>query len=119
MQITNATFNGQEVINSNAVGVVTNGAIVSPNMPVAAGIVMVTGNCSDGGSGNYSSTESSTASPASDGDGISIALTNTLRGQGNTQSMNDVAVLTFDFIPSGEEVSFQYRFASEEYPNYV
>ena len=119
VQISNAKFNGQEVINSNAVGVFTNGAIVSPNMPVAAGIVMVTGNCSDGGSGNYSSTESSTASPASNGDGISIALTNTLRGQGNTQSMNDVAVLTFDFIPSGEEVSFKYSFASEEYPEYV
>ncbi|MCB0409354.1 MAG: gliding motility-associated C-terminal domain-containing protein [Flavobacteriales bacterium] len=32
---------------------------------------------------------------------------------------NDVAVLEFDFIPSGDSISFNFVFGSEEYPEYV
>jgi gliding motility-associated-like protein len=32
---------------------------------------------------------------------------------------NDVCILEFDFIPLGNQVDFQYVFASEEYPNFV
>lgn len=117
--ISNARFNGQQTVNSNQIGTFTNPTIATPNMPIGAGIVMVTGDCNDAASGSSMGAEGSQANPASDGDGISIPLTNTLRATGNTESMNDVAVLAFDFIPSGVEVSFKYSFASEEYPNFV
>ncbi len=117
--IRNAKFNGQTTVNSNQIGTFTNVTTTSPNIPVASGIVLVTGVSSDAAAGSSSGNESSSAEPASDGDGISIPLTNTLRSQGNNQSMNDVAVLQFDFIPSGDRVSFKYSFASEEYPGFV
>jgi gliding motility-associated-like protein len=34
-------------------------------------------------------------------------------------SVNDAAVLEFDFVPLGTTISFRYRFASEEYNEYV
>lgn len=117
--ISKARFNGQQVVNSNQIGTFTNQTTASPNMPIGAGIVLVTGNCNDAASGNSVATESSTSNPPSNGDGISIPLTNTLRATGSTREMKDVAVLAFDFIPSGEEVSFKYSFASEEYPDFV
>lgn len=117
--ISNARFNGQAVINSNAIGTFTNETTEAPNVGSSAGIVMVTGDCMDASAGQSLGIVSTNASPASDGDGVSPALALTLRGQGNTQDMNDVAVLQFDFIPSGEYVSFKYVFASEEYPGFV
>ena len=36
-----------------------------------------------------------------------------------TQVLNDVVVLEFDFVPQATGVSFQYVFASEEYPDFV
>ncbi len=119
VEIFNGKFNGQSVVNSNAIGTFLNPSTDAPNMPVSGGIIMATGNCNDGASGNSGGIEGSSISPASDGDDVSTALMYALRGSGNTQSMNDVAVLQFDFIPSGEEVSFKYSFASEEYPGYV
>ena len=100
--ISNARFNGQAVINSNAIGTFTNETTEAPNVGSSAGIVMVTGDCMDASAGQSLGTVSTNASPASDGDGVSPALALTLRGQGNTQDMNDVAVLQFDFIPSGD-----------------
>jgi len=35
------------------------------------------------------------------------------------QTINDRAVLEFDFVPVGDTVKFRYVFASEEYPEYV
>lgn len=117
--IFNGRFNGQPTINSNAIGTFTNPTTTGNNMPVAGGIVMATGDCQDAASGTFSGTTGSHISPACDGDDKSPALTSALRSSGNTQTMNDVAVLQFDFIPSGEQVSFKYSFASEEYPDYV
>ena len=37
----------------------------------------------------------------------------------DTLATNDVCILEFDFIPLGNQVDFQYVFASEEYPDYV
>ena len=31
----------------------------------------------------------------------------------------DMAVLEFDFVPTGDQINFRYVFASEEYPDYV
>lgn len=117
--ISNATFNGQTVINSNQLGIFTNESVSYPNMPVALGFVIVTGNYFDAEQGNHNSIESSVASPNFNGDNISIALSNVLRSTGVEESMNDVASIKFDFQTSGDVVSFKYCFASEEYPGFV
>ncbi len=35
------------------------------------------------------------------------------------QSINDAAVLEFDFVPIGDSIKFRYVFGSEEYPGYT
>lgn len=37
----------------------------------------------------------------------------------SNENINDNAVLEFDFIPTGDTLSFSYIFGSEEYPEYV
>lgn len=37
----------------------------------------------------------------------------------STFNTNDAAILEFDFIPTGDSISFQYSFGSEEYNEYV
>jgi gliding motility-associated-like protein len=36
-----------------------------------------------------------------------------------TSSVNDAAILEFDFVPTSDSIKFRYVFASEEYPEYV
>ena len=123
--ISNARFNGQQTINSNQIGTFVNPTTHGLNMPIGAGIVMVTGDCNDAASGRYTGEVTSSAEPPSDGDTISPALAEALKefsmdaAPGVRREMYDVAVLTFDFIPMGDEIAFKYSFASEEYPHYV
>lgn len=123
--ISNARFNGQQTINSNQIGTFVNPTTHGSNMPIGAGIVMVTGDCNDAASGRYTGEVTSSAEPPSDGDTISPALAEALKEfsmdatPGVRREMHDVAVLTFDFIPMGDEIAFKYSFASEEYPHYV
>ena len=37
----------------------------------------------------------------------------------NNQSIQNVAILEFDFVPTGNKLSFNFVFASEEYPEFV
>lgn len=120
IEISNVRFNGQNVINSNQIGFFTNPTTASPNVGLSSGIVMVTGDVNDAAAGTSSGIVSSTSSPNSFGNEMSIPLRLVLNSQGNSaQSMNDVAVLQFDFVASGEYVKFDYVFASEEYPGFV
>ena len=120
IEISNVKYNNQTTISSNSIGYFSNQTTTTPNVGLASGIVMVTGNYEDAAAGNSNGTQSSTASPSYAGNDRSVPLRNTLNDQGNAnQSMNDVAVLTFDFVSSGEYVSFDYVFASEEYPDFV
>ena len=120
IEISNVRFNGQNVVNSNQIGFFANPNTANPNVGLASGIVMVTGNYEDAAAGTSSGIVSSTSSPATNGNDWSIPLRMVLNDQGNSaQSMNDVAVLQFDFVASGEYVKFDYVFASEEYPSFV
>lgn len=120
IEISNVRFNGQNVVNSNQIGFFTNPNTANPNVGLASGIVMVTGNYEDAAAGTSSGIVNSTSSPATNGNDWSIPLRMVLNDQGNsTESMNDVAVLQFDFVASGEYVKFDYVFASEEYPAFV
>ena len=114
IEISNVRFNGQTVVNSNQIGFFTNPNTASPNVGLASGIVMASGNCV----GMYNSSDN--ASPASDGRDRSLALAYALSDFGmSSASLNDVAVLQFDFVASGEYVKFDYVFASSEYSSYV
>ena len=114
IEISNVRFNGQNVVNSNQIGFFTNPNTASPNVGLASGIVMASGDCV----GMYNS--SNDASPASDGRDRSLALAYALSDFGmSNASLNDVAVLQFDFVASGEYVKFDYVFASSEYSSYV
>lgn len=120
IEISNVRFNGQNVVNSNQIGFFANPNTANPNVGLASGIVMVTGNYEDAAAGTSSGIVSSTSSPATNGNDWSIPLRMVLNNQGNSgESMNDVAVLQFDFVASGEYVKFDYVFASEEYPSFV
>lgn len=82
-------------------------------------MVIVTGDIQDAAAGPYG-THSSNAVPASDNEEIAVPLRLVLNDLGlSDKSMNDIGVLSFDFVPQGNEVSFKYVFASDEYPGYV
>ena len=58
------------------------------------------------------------------GEETSINVDNGTDGDADLQALandpiNDIAVLEFDFIPTGDTLRFNYIFGSEEYPEYV
>jgi gliding motility-associated-like protein len=120
IEVRNVRFNGQNIINSNQIGFFSNPNTTAPNVALSSGIVMVTGETSDAAAGNSNGIVSTTSNPPFSGSDKSVPLRLVLDAQGNAaQSMNDVAVLQFDFVSSGEYVKFDYVFASEEYPDFV
>ncbi len=117
-------FNGQTSISYpvyNQLGKFTNANTSGNNMPLSAGIVMVTGVCTDASSGLASGIASTEASPncTDCASQYSPSLYEVYRATGATNSMNDVACMSFWVMPKSENMSFGYSFASEEYPNYV
>ncbi|MCC6685255.1 MAG: choice-of-anchor L domain-containing protein, partial [Bacteroidia bacterium] len=100
--IKNICFNGY----SKAIRVFHNS---HNNMPIPAGIFLATGHYHVGKGPNFSASTSYSTQAGGDPQLTQLA--------GN--STYDAAILEFDFIPSGTSVSFQYLFASEEYPEYV
>ena len=79
-----------------------------------SGIILSTGNIA--GVVGPNNNPGHTASNAQGGDAELTALA-TLEGQ--TGATQDAAVLTFNFVPDGDNVFFDFVFASEEYPEYV
>lgn len=78
------------------------------NFPIEEGLVMSTGDVTEvpGAGGDFASTGySQTQDP--DLNLVSSALT------------RDAVVLQFDFVPTGDSISFNYIFGSEEYPEFV
>lgn len=117
-------FNGQTTISYpayNQLGTFTNANTSGTNMPLSSGIVMVTGICTDAGSTSSQTIVSSVASPPCENCALSYSpsLYYVYRATGATNSMNDVACMSFWIVPKSERISFGYSFASEEYPNYV
>lgn len=88
------------------------------NIGLSGGIVLSTGDISIlEPSFSGSATAVSQTPPITDPDLLSVANSVPgLIGQSFTvSSINDVAVLEFDFVPSSDTVSFNYVFGSEEY----
>ncbi|MCF8257540.1 MAG: choice-of-anchor L domain-containing protein [Flavobacteriales bacterium] len=76
--------------------------------PIAEGLVMSSGSVLDiPAAGNVFASTGHGATQDPDLDLISSALT------------RDAVVLAFDFVPTGDSISFNYIFGSEEYPEFV
>lgn len=107
VQAFNVTYNGVANPPANVIG---SGSFTATNsnLGLAAGLILSSGQvtaaagASTGFSGNANGT-------GSDPDLVSIS--------GGT--INDRAVLEFDFIPVGDTVRFRFVFGSEEYPEFV
>ncbi len=106
--VSNITFNGVAGNSPHAQIAAFNSA--NANVGIASGLILATGDASVAmGPNNSGSTSLELADNASDADLAQI--TGTL--------INDAAVLEFDFVPTGGQVSFNFVFASEEYPEFV
>lgn len=107
----NITFNGFDAAGATNVQIGSfNGE--STVLGMDEGLLIATGGIDVAeGPNNIGSSSSPTTNPApSDSD-----LASLIPGF----SINDVAVLEFDFIPSGDTVRFNYIWGSEEYPEFV
>ncbi|MDR1006638.1 MAG: choice-of-anchor L domain-containing protein [Bacteroidales bacterium] len=109
------------LITSNQIGYFANADTNGAKIKATQGIVMATSaiDCSVGtGSSTANNSWNAMVGTASQ---YSQLLANVLLDMcfATTSSMNNIAVLSFDFMAEGDEVSFQYCFYSEEYPNFV
>lgn len=112
----NITFNGAPATNLNIQAASFTGPAGS-NLGLLSGVILSTGRAAtntaafevgaDGDVNNFAS--SSITGAYSDADLV------TLSGQ----SIDDAAVLEFDFVPIGDSIKFRYVFGSEEYPSFT
>ncbi len=107
--VSNITFNGST---GNAVYEQLSAFNSSnANVGINNGVFMATGGTQVAfGPNNYDNAEAPIAFSNTDPDLQTLA---------NGEMINDAAVLEFDFIPSGSQVSFNFVFASEEYLEFV
>lgn len=112
VEVTNVQFNGSSgAVTCNAIGKFTTGNNPT-NLGITEGIIMGTGAVSMAAGSNNSG-----SSYASSGC-ISYSSSELLNYAGSN-SVNDCAVLEFDFVPLSDSIKFRYVFASEEYPEFV
>jgi len=102
----NITFQGD---NAQIGGFTCNGC----GLGIGNGVVIGSGNV-DGAVGPNNS-GSFNQGPPNASDGVGDADLEELSGM----SLNNTAVLEFDFVPTGDSLAFNYVFSSEEYPEYV
>jgi len=108
----NITINGNPLNANSPIANLTSFTNTNPTFPFSAGLLLTTGN-----------------GAAAQGPNLSPSFTNNMPPTANVASdphLNDIAngtvtngvVLEFDFIPSGDTMSFKYIFGSDEYPEY-
>ena len=114
VQVVDATYHGDR----DSAGIYTNGDNVSPGAtPSDTGVILSTGNAEDYTSGSWWGGSNTNTS----GD----TSTNT-SGVNNNRDFNDAAGtktydaawLDVDFIPTGDVMTMQFVFSSEEYPEF-
>ncbi len=114
----NITFSGD----TNQIGsFLSNGS----NMPINSGVIMGTGNVNFASSPDPAGLDpNAPGSGGNSGGGGSLGGGNHTAGDSDLElisglDMNDAAILEFDFVATGDTVSFNFVFASEEYPDFV
>lgn len=92
---------------------------VGTNIGLSSGIIMTTGNIS----GNLDGPKGPNNKPDAGFDNGSSAppppTFNLLSNLIGSNALFNSSVIRFDFIPTGNNISFRYVFGSEEYPEYV
>ncbi len=106
--VSNVTFNGMVATTAQpGSGSFTNGN--STNLGLNAGLILSSG-LATSAVGNANDFGSDDLGTGSDPDLVAITT------PGNT--INDKAIIEFDFIPDGDSLNFSYVFGSEEYPGF-
>lgn len=109
--VVSATYSGD----SRSSGIYSNGDVISPEItPADTGVMLSTGYLTDftqrnGDPNRSGATSTNTSGPNND------ALFNALAGT----STYDASILTTDIIPTGDTLTLQFVFSSEEYPEYA
>jgi hypothetical protein len=110
-EVVGASYSGD----NDSSGIYTNGDSVAPGVtPSDTGVILSTGDAEDitnssGQSNQSTSTSTNTSGVNNDSDFNALAGMRTY----------DAAFLEIDFIPDGNQLSLQFTFASDEYPEYV
>lgn len=107
--VSNVTFNGAAATTVHEQAGTFDGTAAGIGIP--DGVILATGNVQ-------------VALGPNDGGGTSMGGGNFGFGDPDLTTLsgvttNDAAILEFDFVPSGDSISFRFVFASEEYPEYV
>lgn len=111
VQVFNVRFNGSTSLNCSSIGKFTTGTTPT-NLGLTSGIMIGTGNVTmAAGANNSGSSSQSGCSGYNPSDNPLAPLA--------SSSVNDCAILEFDFVPRSDSIKFRYVFASEEYPEYV
>jgi len=108
----NITINGSPLNANTPVSNVTSFTNANPAFPFAAGMLLTTGN-GVGAQGPNNLTGFTNNTPATPNVGTDPELNAIANG-----TVTNGVVLEFDFIPSGDTMSFRYLFGSDEYPEY-
>lgn len=111
VSISNVRFNGfDDDLGCDNIGVFQTGAMPT-NLGIERGLIIATGNVrvAEGPNDYPEANETSSCSTYYDNSLEQLA----------TSSIYGAAVLEFDFVPWDSIISFNYVFASEEYPEYV
>lgn len=109
--VSNITVNGNNLNAksiSQQVGTFTKG---NSSFPIDNGVIISTGIVTNAPGTSSSQSSNSITTNYSDTDPDLAQITGV--------SINDALILEFDFQPDGDSLSFNYCFASEEYPTYV
>lgn len=108
----NITYNGSAVNAQTIQGNVTFFDATGTLFPIATGVLLTTGNgiAAVGPNNSTSFTNNNPATPMVTSDADLNAIAN--------GSVTNGAILEFDFVPSGDTVSFRYVFGSDEYPEF-
>ena len=108
----NVTINGSPLNANTPVSNVTSFTNTNPSFPFNAGLLLTTGN-GIGAQGPNSATSFTNNAPAT----TNVSTDPHLNAIANGTVTNGV-VLEFDFVPSGDTMSFRYIFGSDEYPEF-
>jgi gliding motility-associated-like protein len=108
----NITINGSPVNANTPVSNITSFTNNNPAFPFSAGMLLTTGN-GIGAQGPNNSTSFTNNNPPTTNVSTDPELNALAAG-----TVTNGTVLEFDFIPSGDTMSFRYIFGSEEYPEF-
>ncbi|QSB25180.1 choice-of-anchor L domain-containing protein [Flavobacterium sp. CLA17] len=111
INISNIKFNGSAAATiSDQIAVFDNGA--TTNIGINKGLILSTGNAIIAkGPNDQGQATLPTSNPVQGDPDLSILT--------NNQPIQNAAVLEFDFVPVGNKLTFNFVFASDEYPEFV